>query len=297
MAAQKLKRLPHVDQDPCRLLDGRVECPYCFADLCNQAVVFLDNKRNSSCQSCSHFLHAKCCSAIAKRARQESTNDIETQPTCPKCQSPFEESEVVPVPHPFEDTDGWYAALDVLESNRLPRERMLEALLASLPVDAATLRAAIWKKGQLRGKLSLSECKEVLAQLQMELPKIQRHQSPVLPDIENAEEWFAHWDVSGAGMLTQEETTRALLKSFPKHDLTVLRAAIDVAWQEYSKLNPNVADMSLIGTEAFSDRDSGIVGLALQKYMAAKYWKLWGTDDCNVAHLPRCLSCLSDDAL
>jgi len=200
---------------------------------------------------------------------------------------------VLPLPHPFEDPDGWYQALDVFGSNRLPREKVLEALVATLPVQVKALRAAVWKKGQLRGKLSFAECQEVLDHLKMEFPKIQRCQAPTLPDIEQTEDWFAYWDAGGAGVLTQEETTRAILKSFPNHDLPVLRAAVDVAWQENAKRNPEFADM--VSAEAFYDRDSGIVGLALQKYQAAKYWKIWGTDGCNVNHLPRCLGCHSDD--
>jgi hypothetical protein len=203
---------------------------------------------------------------------------------------------VVPLPHPFDDPDGWYQALDVGGLDRLPRDRVLEALTAVLSVKGTALRAAIWKKGKLRGKLTLADCKELLGDLKRDLPKISRKAS-THPDIEQAriEDWFAYWDIGGAGVLTREEARRAILKSFPNHDLPLLRAAIDVAWQQNAQLHPECADM--VSSDAFRDGDSGLVCLALQKYKAAKYWKLWGADDCNVGHLPRCLSCLSDDAL
>jgi len=290
-AAQKFKTFSRQGND--EVWHGKVECAYCFADLCQGPVVYLNDKV-PDCQGCCHFLHAKCCSAIMKRARQETAGDMQKLPKCPKCQGTFEESHVLPLPNPLEDPEGWYKTLDVFGTDRLPRWKVLEALIATLPIEVKALRAAVWKKGQLRGKLTFAECKEVLDQLEMELPKNKRCQAPVPPDVEQVEDWFAYWDVGGVGMLTQEETTRALLKSFPNHELPILRAAIDVAWQEHARRNTDFSDM--VGVEAFSDRNSGIVALALQKYKAAKYWKIWGADGRSVNHLPSCLSGLSDDA-
>jgi len=200
---------------------------------------------------------------------------------------------VVPIPHPFEDSDGWYQALDVHSLDRVPRERVLEALVAALPVEARAIKGLVWRKGALRGKLTRAECKEILGKIENQLPKIQRPGPSTPPNIEQAEDWFAHWDVDGVGMLTKEEATRALLKSFPNHDLPLLREAIDLAWQEEAQRNPEFTDM--LGPEAFVNRTSGIVSLVLQKYKAAQYWKIWGSDDCE-NRLPRCLSCFNEAA-
>merc|ERR1712193_102143 len=125
-------------------LDGRVECPYCFADLCQGSIAFLQDPNGADSQNCCHFLHAECCSAVLKRARKERK-----QATCPKCQCEFGESHVVPIPHPFEDSDGWYQALDVHSLDRVPRERVLEALVAALPVEAMSIKPMVWRKGAL----------------------------------------------------------------------------------------------------------------------------------------------------
>jgi len=280
IAAQKLKRLSQETRDVCGALNGHGECSYCFKDLCQGSIAFLHDQNVPDSQNCRHFLHVDCCSTVLKRARK-----AEKQATCPKCQCEFGESHVVSMPHPFEDPDGWYQALDVYNLNRVPRERVLEALVAALPIEAIAIKDLVWRKGALRGKLSLAECKEILGKIESQLPKIQRRKPCTPPDIEQAGDWFAHWDKDGVGLLTKEEATRALLKSFPNHDLPLLREAIDLAWQENQ-----FADM--LGPEAFDNRTSGIVALMLQKYKAAKYWKIWGSDDCDVKNpLPRCLSC------
>lgn len=291
LAAQKFKRLSKdaFDYAACGL-DGRVECPYCFGDLSQGSIVFLHDKNGADSQNCRHFLHAECCSAVLRRARQERT-----PAPCPKCKCEFEESHMVSMPHPFEDPDGWYEALDVHGSNRVPRETVLEALVASLPVEAMEIKGLVWRKGALRGKLTLAECKDILGKIESQLPKIQRPGPRTPPDIEQAEDWFAHWDVGGAGLLTREEATRALLKSFTNHDLPLLREAIDLAWQESTQQNPEFPDM--LGPEAFIHRSSGIVGLVQQKYKALKYRKIWCSDDCDTNNrLPRCLSCFSEAA-
>eukprot|EP00746_Dinoflagellata_sp_MGD_P161047 gnl/MRDRNA2_/MRDRNA2_88066_c0_seq1.p1 gnl/MRDRNA2_/MRDRNA2_88066_c0~~gnl/MRDRNA2_/MRDRNA2_88066_c0_seq1.p1 ORF type:complete len:470 (+),score=74.61 gnl/MRDRNA2_/MRDRNA2_88066_c0_seq1:92-1501(+) len=290
-AAQKLKRLSQESIDYTRnAQDMRGECSHCFANLCERSIVFLNDKSKPDSQNCRHFLHAGCCSAIKRRARKEGKH-----PECPKCKCEF--GDVVSMPHPLEDPDGWYHALDVHSSDRVPREIVLEALVASLPIEAMSIKGMIWRKGAVRGKLTLKECKEVLSKVEHDLPKIQRTQSPPgpPPNIEKAEEWFAHWDVGGAGFLTQEEATRAMLKSFPNHDLPLLREAIDLAWQENAQLNPDFADT--IGPEAFANQKTGIVSLVLKKYQAAKYWKIWGSDDSDMENrIPRCLSCISEAA-
>lgn len=288
-AAQKLKRLSKESKDcKCNVHDGRGECPYCFTNLCDRSIVFLNDKNKPDSQNCCHFLHAECCSAIVRRARKEGKH-----PECPKCKCEFGESHVVSVPHPIDDPDGWYHALDVHSSDRVPRETVLEALVASLPIEAMSIKGLVWRKGAVRGKLTLKECKEILGKVEHDFPNFQRTQSTPgpPPEIEKADEWFAHWDVGGAGFLTQEETTRAILKSFPNYDLPLLREAIDLAWQENAQRSPDSADM--IGPEAFANQNSGIVGLVLKKYQALKYWKIWGSDDSD---MPRCLTCRSSAA-
>jgi hypothetical protein len=199
------------------------------------------------------------------------------------------------MPHPIEDPDGWYRALDTHSSDRVPRGTVLETLVASLPIEATSIKGMVWRKGALRGKLTLQECKEILGKIEHDLSKIQRPQAPPPPEIEKTEQWLAHWDVGGTGILTQEETTRAILKSFPNHDLPLLREAIDLAWQEYAQRTPEFANT--IGPEAFANQTSGIVGLVLKKYQAAKYWKIWGSEDSHMENrIPRCLSCFSEAA-
>jgi hypothetical protein len=291
-AAQKLKRLSQERSEYARTalgtwLDGRVECQYCFANLSERSIVFL---KKPDSQNCCHFLHADCCSAIMKRSKTGSNH-----PECPKCKCEFDESHVVAMPHPFKDPDGWYQALDVHNSDRVPRERVLEAMLASLPIEAMAVKSMIWRKGALRGKLTLQECREVLSTIEAELPKFQRPQPRPPPQIEQGADWFAHWDADGVGKLLQEEATRALLKSFSDHDLPLLREAIVLAWQENAQCNPECADS--LGPEAFTNKNSGFVALVLTKYQAAKYWKIWGSEDSHMENrMPRCLSCISESA-
>jgi hypothetical protein len=289
-AAQKLKRLSQDTKDfaTCACNAG-IECPYCCADLCKGSIVFLNDKSKPDSHNCQHFLHAECASAILRRARKGVD-----RPVCPKCKYEFEETHIVSVPHPFEDPDGWYQALDVPDLDRVPRERILEALVAFLPIEAMAIKDLVWRKAALRGKLTSQECKEILGKIEKQMPKIQRPQPCTPPKVEQGDTWFAYWDVGGAGLLTQEEVTRALLRSFPNHDLPLLREAIDLAWQEHVQRNSESVEM--LGPEAFANQNSGFMGLVFQKYQGAKYWKIWGSDCDMKNRLPRCMNSFSDGA-
>lgn len=178
---------------------------------------------------------------------------------CLLCCKPFEST--VMVPDPIADLDSWFAAVDRSGHGKLERQEVIEALIASIALDVPALEPLVVKCSRLTGKLNRGDCRSLLKMIENKKPQIARLPSEKVPDIRREVDWFKSWDIEDTGMLTRDEATRALLKTFRSLDITRLRGAVHATWPE---IDPH--GDGTVSLRTFFRRNTGLVDMALTQY-------------------------------
>lgn len=214
------------------------ECSVCCDDLCNRSVVLLLGKDGR--RSCPHFLHSQCCRVLEQRAKA-----FGDEPFCPVCQVPF--SGYVPIPKPFEDAKGWYAALDVTGSHNVSHSRFVDALQATTNIKPRLIEKIISSRRWHDGAISPQECEELLLHVEQNFQA--KTEKAKVPIVEQRQIWFHYWDVDGTGLLSQEEMTRALLKTLREFDAFSIHEAVANVWPEVDEFNSGLVDLKMVLSE------------------------------------------------
>jgi len=193
------------------------ECVICFEPLCEARVAVLRRAGPGGRRACSHFFHQECAEACPR------------EKGCPLCRAEY--GEVVPVP-PLYSAEEWFKAIDVDGSGLLEEREVLQAVVATVPVDPEVLEAvvpALWSSlgrapGEALGFEELAGPAGFLGQLQDAFQDLSRAPSPSpaagqaelpCPDLGiDKTAWFDHWDTDGSGVLEREEVVRGLVKGF-----------------------------------------------------------------------------------
>jgi hypothetical protein len=164
------------------------------------------------------------------------------EPACPLCHVKFAQS--LPVPQPFEDPEAWYSALDFSGCGNVSRSDILGALHATLHVRSRWLDQIVCNQENLGDTVSLKECQALLKRIERDQGSAQAkaHDKKIPDHIQHKHAWFDYWDTDGAGLLTQEEVTRALLKTLHSKDALSVHDAIAKAWKEVDQFDSGLVD-------------------------------------------------------
>lgn len=212
-------------------MDMKHECSVCCDDLCNRSVVLLLDENGQ--RSCPHFLHSQCCHVIEQRAK--AFGDV---PFCPVCQVPF--SGFVSIPKPFEDPENFYAALDVAGCGNVSRSEVVAALQATTNVNPRWIEKSINPLGSNTGSISPKECEALLLHVEENFKA--KAEKEKVPSLQQRHAWFNYWDKDGTGLLTQEEVTRALLKTLREFDAFRIHEAVANIWPEVDEFDSGLVD-------------------------------------------------------
>lgn len=143
-------------------------CPHCTDLLCNRPVSMLMSEE-LGVRSCSHLLHTQCCEALSRRVMnncRRARGDMDVLAACPVCRVPFMSS--ASLPSPFNNLEGWFAALDPAQCGTVRLADVVDAVSAVVLVQPNELQAyaQMILKRDLTGFVSMAECRCLLSQLQ-----------------------------------------------------------------------------------------------------------------------------------
>ena len=129
--------------------EEHVECSVCFEALCDApTAVFVGpsmrndptsqkkskSKKSSTNRTCADFFHFDCAKCLLARNFRE----------CPVCRAAF--TDVLPVPDPSEDPDGWFTCVDLNGDGRLSPGEIVEVLRAQIPCDWRAIEKDVMRR-------------------------------------------------------------------------------------------------------------------------------------------------------
>lgn len=213
-----------------------VECTLCFQQLHVKPVAGLSNSRGR--RVCKHYYHSDC---IRKALAQSS------QWHCPRCKIRF--VNVHDIPDPLQDAKAWFRAVDVDNTDQLTRWEVVDALIATTPIDGSKFSEELeslwetWDKTS-SNTITLAEFLDpdegLLHWIQEHLAHISRQAlTGPIPDIRRQrEDWFRYWDNpanggDGTGQLTKAETVRALMKTLNSTEVEVVKSLVEALWDDF----------------------------------------------------------------
>lgn len=212
------------------------ECALCFVELHEQHVAGLVDAKGR--RSCPHYFHSEC--------MRLALEDGRCQWACVKCKCSF--TAMLDIPDPLKNPEGWFHAVDVDHTKQLNRWEVVDALNATMPIDAEKLDSELqglwetWDKTE-SNTITLAEFMNpnggLLSWVRDHRSQVQRRRPAPIPDIKSQrEEWFRYWDNpanggDGTGQLTKAETVRALRKTFKQCDMNAISGLVDAMWDDF----------------------------------------------------------------
>jgi len=185
------------------------ECAVCFEDLCAEpCAVFWDA---SSRRVCGHLLHYQCAQELPSKS-------------CPLCRCDFDKAVVLPSLE--RQPEVWFRTCDVKGDGYLSKQEVINVLLSQFPLDVDRFEARMedaWPQVDPNGDGYISRDEffapetGLLALVRANLTDDMRVElvEAAPPDVRTQRNaWFDHFDDDKTGGLTQEELTRALIKTY-----------------------------------------------------------------------------------
>jgi hypothetical protein len=146
----------------------------------------------------------------------------------------------------LEDPEAWYAALDVARNGKVSCSEVVDALHATLRVKSQWLQQNFGFPGKYNSTISARECEALLLDIDQKFTASAKASKSKVPNVQQRHAWFDHWDVNGAGLLTQEEVTRALLKTLREFDALTIHDAVASLWPQVDEFNSGLVDSEAV---------------------------------------------------
>mmetsp|Transcript_42913 Transcript_42913/g.98495 ORF Transcript_42913/g.98495 Transcript_42913/m.98495 type:complete len:1214 (-) Transcript_42913:93-3734(-) len=221
---------------------GRM-CPVCFESMCRgRPDVFMIQEG----AACAHFL----CSSCSKLYSSAVPDPLRLR--CMECRR--QATHLAPLPCVLKEPFQWFKVL-ASPDGLAPRQRLLHAVAAILPIDVEELSAAE-QAGNLSGvmlphdvsipcfldgflKWLRRQVKEFNLCLQQEARlKEETASGSLVLDLADATNWFRCWAFSNRDFLRRSEVLRGLLhslqvSSLQRHMVDTVKAIVEKAWRNF----------------------------------------------------------------
>jgi Ca2+-binding EF-hand superfamily protein len=166
----------------------------------------------SSKRTCRHFLHLACANTLIRSGLMQ----------CPICRAQFR--GVLPVPDFDKEPKKWFEIVDFDGNKSLSQTEVIEVFKALLPIDYRRLEREVetfwprWDQNR-SGELDFKEICDPQNGLLVYVRNTFKNgsgSSSKIPTLTptTKREWFAFFDEDSSGSLSQDEVTRALIKTF-----------------------------------------------------------------------------------